>query len=49
MADGISEFPTNLRGNTAVPGGTVPQAYPHLSVGLVTIEVATTGVKYNKE
>jgi hypothetical protein len=31
--DGISEYPTKWRGNTAVPGGTVPQAYPHLSAG----------------
>jgi hypothetical protein len=32
-----------------MPGGTVPQEYPHLLVGLVTAEVATTTVKYNKE
>jgi hypothetical protein len=49
VVDGISEYPTKWTGNTAVSGGTVRQAHPHLSAGLVTTEVATTKVKYNNE
>jgi hypothetical protein len=39
VVDGISEYPAKWRGNTAVSGGTAPQAHPHTSVGIVITEV----------